>query len=1238
MAKPHPHTSAFVRHFHAAHPHLSDALAAHMADDPDGFAATVGEWADAGVDPPVDHSDEPHDISHADARRLLAVAMADAHIAGDVPDELHAAYKELAADGHLAAVLGLHPEDHIQKSWDEDKHPRDHGKFSSKPGSDGPSDDHSHLSPHPDPRTHKDWELTRRLATEDEHQEAFEGKLGAAVRRHLAGVERTVRAAGGDAVWEDNRGEVMEAAKHYLRTAADAFRARQQAESERNEVSNLRKYALEVPETGRRPNHPGEGPSLHSREVERRLWDGDDEDFDEWYEGRKQEMDDHQQDLADYHEKLEEYKDKRQEAKERANVERRQEIAAQKMKAAKAVQAAKEAYADYRLARKQYNQTLYSVALESHLVKKAWNKDLHPRGDNGRFISKGDIEAAKADPEKAKELLARTTKPAERAKLEKVLAGHTEPGQSKGDDRKQATREKKEKVQASRSRAAELAAKATRGEATSEELAELADHLPALNVKQLRQVRAALYAKLGGVTRRAEILHKIKTHAQDMAGGNTQHARLADERAQERKAARAEREAKRNRVRAKIKEYGFLRPSDSEFQAHFGSMADAVKDWGMSVGLFRKDGNGFDEVAERMAKDGHFPVRDDQKATDALWEALTQDAKSMYDDVKDDYAAAEEAYYKALEDTHGKDHGLDANATADQLFSGGDLAAARGVEESVAQAVADDPYGAGGSGADLSFDPSEFAPDLAGTGEGVSEPKAGGQTPAKAEPLLSLPDDQIAAKVLDAARDHPDRFGDSKVFIHHVYDALKKDDPTLDEGAFKKKLVELNTKRHLDLQTADLLQAFPAEHINRSAVERRAGATGDNRHFITLRDQDRGYRDDKPAAVTDSAEKVNEPAADAPEGKQEPALDRDAELARLIAEQQKDDAADGRKKKKKKDKVSEKDAKISDKKPPQPAAAKAEEKKQVPAKSEAEQEREERAKIDAANAQKKQAAKQKVDGDAPAEDDPLARPPEDDAAPSLRERMQADGTWKEPAGDTTGDPSKFDYALVDFDGDTVAERLAAVKAAPDDARAAAAKDAGMTLEQFDAEVAKRLGGEPAKAAGRPAKTAAPEPPARKKPTAKPKPEPKPTPKPVETKPAASKAVPAIDEVGRKVSLDRYLKHRMKDIGMGGEYAPEDPPVPADKYPDFKRRVDEAVKSQEAKTTGGSLMHDLYTAAGVPLGLSPAEFRGGMKQLDKEGVVRLGGWPKSPHDIERPDLMPLITGNVKPFYYAHPVRD
>lgn len=594
------------------------------------------------------------------------------------------------------------------------------------------------------------------------------------------------------------------------------------------------------------------------------------------------------------------------------------------------------------------------------LVKKAakWDSDLHPRGKNGRFISKDKLNAAKSDPRLADELRSQV-RPEDADKLESVLSGKVDPGQTKQGQKKQAAREKKEKKEASRTRAAELAAKATRGEATREELAELADHLPALNVKQLRQVRAALYAKLGGVTRRDEILAKITAHAKGMAEGDTQHARKQDEAAADRKAARAERAAKRDRVRAKVKEYGFLRPDDSEFQAHFGSLGAAVKEWGLSVGLFRRDGNGFDEVAERMAKDGHFTVRDDQKATDALWEALTQDAVSMVADRKDEFADAEAAYYKelaAVAADQGVQYEYGADLTAEDLFGDDEQAAAayRRADELAGQAVAADPYGAGGGGADTSFDFGFNAP--------VGERLTGGLADGKAD--AEFPPEQLREGAKVEGEHTADPAAAKEIAKDHLAEDPQAYTPAADE-----------TKGD-------------AEPVSQKPLISDAGKSPDSgkqedRSPATSRPSTPPVVPDKPAGGADKPNSGSKPV-----------------VATRPLE------------------------------PRKPAPAPPREK------TEAELEREQRAAIDARVAADKLAKKQE------AVDEWEAGP---DAPPSRG------ATFVPPDEGDTFHAAVYQH----FPGDTPAERFAAARAARDGKRRAAASDLGMTLEQFDAELAQR---------------------------------------------------------------------------------------------------------------------------------------------------------------------------------------
>jgi hypothetical protein len=59
--------------------------------------------------------------------------------------------------------------------------------------------------------------------------------------------------------------------------------------------------------------------------------------------------------------------------------------------------------------------------LVRHLKSGAWDPDLHPRSNDGRFVDAHDLAAAKSDPAKADELRAQVTDPDERKKLEAAI-------------------------------------------------------------------------------------------------------------------------------------------------------------------------------------------------------------------------------------------------------------------------------------------------------------------------------------------------------------------------------------------------------------------------------------------------------------------------------------------------------------------------------------------------------------------------------------------------------------------------------------------------------------------------------------------------------------------------------------------------------------------------------------------------------------------------------------------------
>ena len=150
-----------------------------------------------------------------------------------------------------------------------------------------------------------------------------------------------------------------------------------------------------------------------------------------------------------------------------------------------------------------------------------WQADLHPRDDRGQFISKDKLQAAKADPKVAEELRARTTDPAQRAKLDKIIGGEADPGRTaRGERRHQAERRRLTKAQAVR-RAREIAEAVGAGTATAADVQELAGHLDHLTVPQLQYLRT--FTGGGAGRRKADVVQSLLAAAR-AATGPTQPA------------------------------------------------------------------------------------------------------------------------------------------------------------------------------------------------------------------------------------------------------------------------------------------------------------------------------------------------------------------------------------------------------------------------------------------------------------------------------------------------------------------------------------------------------------------------------------------------------------------------------------------------------------------------------------------------------------------------------------------
>lgn len=122
-------------------------------------------------------------------------------------------------------------------------------------------------------------------------------------------------------------------------------------------------------------------------------------------------------------------------------------------------------------------------------------------------------------------------------------------------------------------------------------------------------------------------------------------------------------------------------------------------------------------------------------------------------------------------------------------------------------------------------------PDLASLREAVLRDwLTGSQSPGPEEPF-DLP--AFAATVQAAARTCPTgRFGDNKVFIHHVWKRLQAEThlPVRSLEEFKERLVEANRADLLRLSRADLVQAMDPADVERSETR----YLGSLFHFILM--------------------------------------------------------------------------------------------------------------------------------------------------------------------------------------------------------------------------------------------------------------------------------------------------------------------------------------------------------------------------------------------------------------------
>lgn len=111
------------------------------------------------------------------------------------------------------------------------------------------------------------------------------------------------------------------------------------------------------------------------------------------------------------------------------------------------------------------------------------------------------------------------------------------------------------------------------------------------------------------------------------------------------------------------------------------------------------------------------------------------------------------------------------------------------------------------------------------TGNGAPEPGSNKSAP--------LPNDDaaFAACVIAAARaTRTGRFGDNKVFISHVISRLRGDGASIDDQAFKARLVSAHQQGLLSLSRADLVEAMDPNDVDASEARYRSATF----HFVRI--------------------------------------------------------------------------------------------------------------------------------------------------------------------------------------------------------------------------------------------------------------------------------------------------------------------------------------------------------------------------------------------------------------------
>lgn len=274
-------------------------------------------------------------------------------------------------------------------------------------------------------------------------------------------------------------------------------------------------------------------------------------------------------------------------------------------------------------------------------VEKAFDESKHPRDDHGRFVSGDAINDAKGDPTKAAELRARVNRPEERAKLDAALEGKTTIDRSKRGQQKQEAGQRRALSEQDRAKASELIGKLSDANAkpgtvkvTKADLHRLAAHIPHMTTDELRRARVAMRANFRGESAKLGMSQALVSHAKRMIAERTK--------------PRADR-ASTGTLYDVVRRAGGLDPTGDSLLGYVSNVSEA-REMGLSLGLFKTGGRGLDELADELHITGDIVVPEGVSKSEYLLDKLKEKAYSQHKDISAQHEESLDEYYRAQQE------------------------------------------------------------------------------------------------------------------------------------------------------------------------------------------------------------------------------------------------------------------------------------------------------------------------------------------------------------------------------------------------------------------------------------------------------------------------------------------------------------------------------------------------------------------------------------------------------------